>query len=433
MRIAASMIVKDEERMILDCLRSLEGFIDVLVVEDTGSTDATIAIIEEWGLENPDIEVILQEEPWKGDFSYHRNRSFKAVPADVDWVLIIDADERVYWYNDEAHYLGDQNGVRYNDKDLQEYAPGWFKELLKQEKRIDKHDCLSALVRDIKVGADHHVYNNNPRLFRRWSKLTKSKKRRAGVVYKGTVHNRPDFRGGMLIAPVIGLNHLGYDGKVVDMEKKHNTRIPMMQAQLNKKPPDLQMWFFLAEQFGMLGDYLKCLAHAEMYRQFKDKLGRRYNKSVNYLGARTCMTLGKMEEALVWAEEGLDMEPDDLDLYHTLADIGAALRRDDLVIKGCDGYLRVYRKGAQAFKDRMVFTARPDVKQLCEYRAAVAYLRVGSQYFERWLSQLPEIEPVLRQRMLDDITGLVRHTGLRGIGDILPIGVGLRKEATHAA
>ena len=43
------MIVRDEEAALGDCLRSVQGFADELVVVDTGSTDATVAIAEAAG------------------------------------------------------------------------------------------------------------------------------------------------------------------------------------------------------------------------------------------------------------------------------------------------------------------------------------------------------------------------------------------------
>ena len=41
MRISAAMIVRNEERFLGDCLASLKGHVDEIVVVDTGSRDRT--------------------------------------------------------------------------------------------------------------------------------------------------------------------------------------------------------------------------------------------------------------------------------------------------------------------------------------------------------------------------------------------------------
>ena len=47
--LSLSMIVRDEEARLGECLRSVQGFADEMVVVDTGSTDATVAIAEAAG------------------------------------------------------------------------------------------------------------------------------------------------------------------------------------------------------------------------------------------------------------------------------------------------------------------------------------------------------------------------------------------------
>lgn len=84
--IALCMIVRDEERNLADCLRSVEGAVDEIVIVDTGSKDETIAIARTFGAR-------VFEQAWIDDFSAARNRAIDE--ATSDYALILDADERL--------------------------------------------------------------------------------------------------------------------------------------------------------------------------------------------------------------------------------------------------------------------------------------------------------------------------------------------------
>jgi len=82
--ISACIIARDEALRLPDCLGSV-AFCDEVVLVDSGSTDDTIKIAEAAG-----ARVI--EQPWLG-FPSQRNVALEN--ARGDWVLEIDADERV--------------------------------------------------------------------------------------------------------------------------------------------------------------------------------------------------------------------------------------------------------------------------------------------------------------------------------------------------
>lgn len=85
MKISATIIAKNEEKNIADCLASLE-FVDEIVVVDSGSNDGTEAICRA----NPKVRYLIL--PWNG-FGCQKNSA--AELAVNDWILNIDADERV--------------------------------------------------------------------------------------------------------------------------------------------------------------------------------------------------------------------------------------------------------------------------------------------------------------------------------------------------
>lgn len=80
------MILRDEERFLDDCLQSVRGIVDEIVVADTGSRDATISIAERHGAK-------VVRHVWNDNFAAARNCSLAG--ATGDYVLILDADERL--------------------------------------------------------------------------------------------------------------------------------------------------------------------------------------------------------------------------------------------------------------------------------------------------------------------------------------------------
>ncbi|MGE5406733.1 MAG: glycosyltransferase [Methanosarcina sp.] len=80
------MIVKNEEKYLKECLESVKDVVDEIVIVDTGSTDKTAEIAQEYGAK------ILSFE-WINDFSAARNFALKN--SSGRWILYLDADERL--------------------------------------------------------------------------------------------------------------------------------------------------------------------------------------------------------------------------------------------------------------------------------------------------------------------------------------------------
>ncbi|MEN9573772.1 MAG: hypothetical protein RL514_1627 [Verrucomicrobiota bacterium] len=85
-RLSVFIIAKNEERFLGQCLASIKGLADQLVVLDTGSTDRTVAIAQEHGAE-------VHHAVWEDDFSAARNAALAHCTG--DWVMFLDADEEL--------------------------------------------------------------------------------------------------------------------------------------------------------------------------------------------------------------------------------------------------------------------------------------------------------------------------------------------------
>src|SRR3989344_8298667 len=80
------MIVRDEEKDLESCLKAVKDHVDEIVIVDTGSKDKTVEIAKKF------TSKVFHFE-WCDDFSAARNESLKH--ATGDWILVLDADERI--------------------------------------------------------------------------------------------------------------------------------------------------------------------------------------------------------------------------------------------------------------------------------------------------------------------------------------------------
>jgi tetratricopeptide (TPR) repeat protein len=81
-----AMIVKDAAGTLRDCLASVAGLTDQIVIADTGSSDGTVQLARALGAQ-------VFDSPWQDNFAQARNSAVKALTT--DWVLVMDDDEEL--------------------------------------------------------------------------------------------------------------------------------------------------------------------------------------------------------------------------------------------------------------------------------------------------------------------------------------------------
>lgn len=96
-RLCLNMIVKNESKVILRILNSVVNIIDTFCICDTGSTDETVSMIENFFREK-NIPGKVITEPFQ-DFGYNRSVALKACEEiDAEYILLLDAD-MIFWKN----------------------------------------------------------------------------------------------------------------------------------------------------------------------------------------------------------------------------------------------------------------------------------------------------------------------------------------------
>ena len=198
--LSLSMIVRDEAERLAACLRSVQGFVDEMVVVDTGSCDDTVAIAEGLG-------ATVHRIDWPGDFAPARNQALQWVSG--DWVLVLDADEQL------------RPEAREPLRQLMEQPELLLVNLLRQE-----------------LGALQSPYSNVSRLFRRHPAIRWSRAYHSLVddSVAELLQREPHWRIADCSTPA--LLHDGYRPELLSAGNKAARLRSAMEAELLARPDD---------------------------------------------------------------------------------------------------------------------------------------------------------------------------------------------------
>jgi len=222
------MIVRNEAELLPEFLKAAAGVWDELCVMDTGSEDASIAILEAAGAK-------VQSMVWQDDFALARNASLSM--AQGEWVLILDADERV--------------------------APAFASEL--------RAFCAQAE----HGAATVEMHNPMPNGHHRESRLLRLFRRDDSIRFRYPIHEDASegvqgflrlhgLKMGHLETPV---THLGYVRAHAAAKNKYGRDRHILEAQLARVPSDLYSRFKLLELARFWGDRASWQKQAAIARQ----------------------------------------------------------------------------------------------------------------------------------------------------------------------
>ncbi|MCI5073614.1 MAG: tetratricopeptide repeat protein [Oricola sp.] len=256
--------------MLGGCLESLKGQVDEVVIVDTGSTDATCEIAQSHGAR-------LMHHAWTGDFSEARNRGLDAVSG--DWVLYIDADERL---------------VPLPGSSLQDIASA------------SGHAAFRMKFRP-RVGYSPY---SELRLFRADPRIR----------FEMRIHERilPSVirvceSDGLSIGETEAeLQHLGYEG---DQSHKHERNLPLLARAVEDDPDRVYYWWHLGETLAAIGNTdqaeAKLREGVETARRTETHHALIEAVLAVHALARVYQQTGKADKALSVLDEGLAIRPGD--------------------------------------------------------------------------------------------------------------------------
>jgi GT2 family glycosyltransferase/tetratricopeptide (TPR) repeat protein len=272
-RITLSMIVKNEEKHLPDCLRTAGDLFDEIVIADTGSADRTREIARQYGAR-------VVEFPWIDSFAAARNASLAEVRT--PWVMWLDADDR----------FDEENRAR-----VKEVIAGLGEEVdaraIKVRSAMDASGSTSRMLDQVRIFP-----------------------KRPGVAWDYRIHEQilPSVRklGGDVLWTNIVVDHIGYQDAAARMAKlERNLRLLELDAA--ERDSDAFTLFNLGWTKLDLNRAPEAYEHlcVSLERSTPDSSIRR---KLYDLLAHTCRALNRRDDAQKWLEKGLKIFPDDCEI-----------------------------------------------------------------------------------------------------------------------
>jgi len=165
--------VKNEAANLSECLAALDGFAEIVVVDST-STDETVDIAKEGG-------ATVLNFRWVGGFPKKRNWVLKTFAFKTEWVLFLDADERLtpafkaavtsvvgqtehvgFWLRYRNHFMGRvlHHGVLQRKLALFRVGSGYYERIddpgwSSFDMEVHEHPVLNGRVGEIAEPIEH--------------------------------------------------------------------------------------------------------------------------------------------------------------------------------------------------------------------------------------------------------------------------------------
>lgn len=315
-RLSVCMIVKNEEKFLSGCLESVGNIADQIVILDTGSTDNTVKIAEQYGAE-------IHTFDWCDDFAAARNASI--APAKGDWILWLDADER----------LTPESQAVLRREMTNENTPVIYQVQINNHTRDDARAYISTALR----------------LFRN----------RQGIEFYGRIHEQVRFtrKKGQIRKSHIKLEHLGYALDEADDKLKKERNQQLLERMVVEEPNNAYAHFTLGQHYNLMRRYNDGLRHLKKALELNDFEKPMQAGLCNIL-SETYYKLNRTEQAAEMARQSLELEPDQVSAWYMLYQLARKQKKWDdalLYVENMERNSREIEKNGRTLPMDVIFDA----------------------------------------------------------------------------
>jgi glycosyltransferase involved in cell wall biosynthesis len=309
--ISLCMIVKNEERFLAECLRSVHGVVDEINVVDTGSNDRTVEIAREFG-----ANVIFRE--WRNDFAWARNEALAM--ATRRWTLVLDADEEI---TPESLPLL---------RALRETPAATTGVYTRIQNVVDDQSGAATMTHVLA-----RIFPTTPR-----------------IRYRNVIHESVTLDGDQHLVSVtspILIRHKGYTADVMEGKAKIERNKPLLERAIREAADDSFSWFNFGISAIVSGDFEGGIEALE--RMFAMPGPQRAFFPVGYVMLASAYADGRkdLDKAIALLDEGLERSPGHPNIVFTRAHLLSLQNRFD---EARETYEQVIASEAEAHRHSMV-------------------------------------------------------------------------------
>lgn len=345
-RLTIGMIVKNEEKTLDRCLRSLQPLMDAvpseLIITDTGSTDKTVEIARNY------TDNILFFE-WCNDFSAARNTGLKA--ARGEWFMFLDADE---WFET-------------TDGLVEFFTSG----------KCDRYGASAYTIRNY-VDPEGKKYDEglSLRVFRMYPDIAFQNAVHEELVRKGPIYYSEDR-----------VDHCGYAFRnEEDKRKKVLRNQKLLEQEIEENPHDLKAYFQLSRQCISTHDVESVEKYCELGLKAEEECNSRVWRFAFLHNLVTLFYYSKRFEKLVTlVEEKIIPESSPevfwMDFYGYAQASAFFLQNYELAIRYGQAYLKIYDQYQRGSLDRITMLIIPPVFRQKQYYEQTLSFQLQSYLF----------------------------------------------------
>jgi len=318
------MLTKNEEKNIANCLNSVKGIVDEIIIVDTGSTDKTKEIAEgickKFASEGRFLELKIFDFKWNNDFSAARNESLRH--ATKDWILVLDADEVIA--KDDLEKI--KSAIENADElvgfsfEQRSYINDFFEGAVKNDSELE-------IVRDCRFYIPHYLV----RLF----------KNNTGLYFKHKVHELVEDsikeKGLNYRKSGVVLHHFGSlkDAGLISRKTEQYSKIILRQ--MEEEPENARYNYQAARMYLGKGDFTNALKYFEKTA----KLSPNYKLVFSEI-AKIYLQMGEKNRAIEYFKKSMKCNPDNPSPANNLAVVYMSMGKFELAKKILEEQLKLH-------------------------------------------------------------------------------------------